>query len=96
LSGGAAFLKDGGTWKLAGINYGVGGPYSESADGANALPVRCLIRVDFMPRMVAMDIGHRLRPHADGILSNANLDQWLGLRRSWLRRPADMTVITRR
>jgi len=35
-SGGAAFINDGGTWKLAGINFGVDGPYSESANGANA------------------------------------------------------------
>jgi hypothetical protein len=35
-SGGAAFINDNGTWKLAGINYGVDGNYSESANGANA------------------------------------------------------------
>jgi hypothetical protein len=34
-SGGAAFLNDGGTWKLAGINYAVDGDYSESPDGSN-------------------------------------------------------------
>jgi len=34
-SGGAAFINDGGTWKLAGINYGVDGDYSERADGSN-------------------------------------------------------------
>lgn len=35
-SGGAVFIDDGGTWKLAGINYGVSGPYSESSSGTNA------------------------------------------------------------
>ena len=34
-SGGAAFINDGGTWKLAGINYAVDGNYSGSADGSN-------------------------------------------------------------
>ncbi len=34
-SGGAAFINDGGTWKLAGINYAVDGDYSESLDGSN-------------------------------------------------------------
>ena len=34
-SGGAAFLNDGGMWKLAGINYAVDGNYSEQADGSN-------------------------------------------------------------
>jgi len=34
-SGGAAFINDGGTWKLAGINYAVDGDYSEYADGSN-------------------------------------------------------------
>ena len=32
-SGGAVFLQDGGTWKLAGINYSVDGPYSTNASG---------------------------------------------------------------
>lgn len=35
-SGGAVFLKDGATWKLAGINYAVDGPYSSSPDGSAA------------------------------------------------------------
>jgi len=37
-SGGAVFLQDGGTWKLAGINYSVDGPYNttDSGDGFNA------------------------------------------------------------
>jgi len=37
-SGGAVFLEDGGTWKLAGINYSVDGPYNttDSGDGFNA------------------------------------------------------------
>ena len=30
-SAGGVFIKDGGTWKLAGINYGVSGPYKLSA-----------------------------------------------------------------
>jgi len=34
-SGGAAFINDGGTWKLAGINYAVDGDYSKRADGSN-------------------------------------------------------------
>lgn len=34
-SGGAAFISDGGTWKLAGINYAVDGDYSENPDGSN-------------------------------------------------------------
>jgi hypothetical protein len=34
-SGGAAFIDDAGTWKLAGINYAVDGDYSELADGSN-------------------------------------------------------------
>jgi hypothetical protein len=34
-SGGAAFLNDSGTWKLAGINYAVDGDYSASADGSS-------------------------------------------------------------
>jgi hypothetical protein len=34
-SGGAAFINDGGTWKLAGINYAVDGDYSENPDGSN-------------------------------------------------------------
>jgi hypothetical protein len=33
-SGGAAFINDGGTWKLAGINYAVDGDYSENPDGS--------------------------------------------------------------
>ena len=33
-SGGAAFINDGGTWKLAGINYAVDGDFSENADGS--------------------------------------------------------------
>jgi hypothetical protein len=32
-SGGAAFINDGGTWKLAGIHYGVDGPFSDVAGG---------------------------------------------------------------
>ncbi len=35
-SGGGVFLQDGGVWKLAGINYGVSGPYSYAASGAGA------------------------------------------------------------
>lgn len=37
-SGGGVFLRDttDGAWKLAGINYGVSGPYSRTADGADA------------------------------------------------------------
>lgn len=36
-SGGGVFIRDGdGAWKLAGINYGVSGNYSRSADGADA------------------------------------------------------------
>jgi hypothetical protein len=34
-SGGAAFINDAGTWKLAGINYAVDSDYSEHADGSN-------------------------------------------------------------
>ena len=34
-SGGAAFINDGGTWKLAGINYAVDSDYSESSDGSS-------------------------------------------------------------
>ncbi len=33
-SGGAVFLSDGGTWKLAGINYSVDGPYNTTNSGA--------------------------------------------------------------
>ena len=33
-SGGAAFISDGGTWKLAGINYAVDGDFSENPDGS--------------------------------------------------------------
>jgi hypothetical protein len=32
-SGGAVFIRDGNTWKLAGINYAVDGPYSTNALG---------------------------------------------------------------
>lgn len=32
-SGGAVFLNDGGTWKLAGINYAVDGPFYTNANG---------------------------------------------------------------
>lgn len=36
-SGGGVFLRDtDGAWKLAGINYGISGPYSPTADGAGA------------------------------------------------------------
>jgi hypothetical protein len=35
-SGGAAFINDGGTCKLAGINYAVDGPYSKQSDGSNS------------------------------------------------------------
>jgi hypothetical protein len=34
-SGGAAFISDGETWKLAGINYAVDGDFSEHPDGSN-------------------------------------------------------------
>jgi hypothetical protein len=34
-SGGGAFINDGGVCKLAGINYGVDGPYSEQSDGSS-------------------------------------------------------------
>jgi hypothetical protein len=33
-SGGAVFIQDGGTWKLAGINYAVEGPYNTNTVGA--------------------------------------------------------------
>ncbi len=33
-SGGGLFINDNGTWKLAGINFAVSGPYSLSADGS--------------------------------------------------------------
>jgi hypothetical protein len=33
-SGGGVFIKDGTTWKLAGINYLVDGPFSKSSGGA--------------------------------------------------------------
>jgi hypothetical protein len=33
-SGGAVFIKDGKTWKLAGINYAVEGPYNTTNSGA--------------------------------------------------------------
>jgi hypothetical protein len=33
-SGGAVFIKDGKTWKLAGINYAVEGPYNSTNSGA--------------------------------------------------------------
>jgi hypothetical protein len=32
---GPHFISDGGTWRLAGINYAVDGDYSEHADGSN-------------------------------------------------------------
>jgi hypothetical protein len=32
-SGGGLFIEDGGVWKLAGINYGVDGPFSNAVDG---------------------------------------------------------------
>ncbi|HVY69712.1 MAG TPA: hypothetical protein VHH73_07260 [Verrucomicrobiae bacterium] len=32
-SGGGLFINDGGTWKLAGINYSVSGPYNTSSTG---------------------------------------------------------------
>lgn len=32
-SGGADFIDDGGGWKLAGINYGVSGPYNDTNSG---------------------------------------------------------------
>jgi hypothetical protein len=35
-SGGGAFIDDGGVCKLAGINYGVDGPYSEQSDGSSS------------------------------------------------------------
>lgn len=35
-SGGAVFIQDGGVWKLAGINYGVDGPYKYSAADATS------------------------------------------------------------
>jgi hypothetical protein len=34
-SGGGVFIKQNGIWSLAGINYGVSGPYSFSSDGAD-------------------------------------------------------------
>jgi hypothetical protein len=33
-SGGAVFINDGGTWKLAGINFSVDGPFSTTANGS--------------------------------------------------------------
>jgi hypothetical protein len=33
-SGGAVFINDGGTWKLAGINFSVDGPFSTTATGS--------------------------------------------------------------
>ena len=33
-SGGAVFINDGGTWKLAGINFSVDGPFSTTSTGA--------------------------------------------------------------
>jgi hypothetical protein len=33
-SGGGLFIKDGAVWKLAGINYGVDGPYNTTSSGA--------------------------------------------------------------
>ncbi|MGO9246326.1 MAG: hypothetical protein ACLPT4_12410 [Verrucomicrobiia bacterium] len=45
-SGGGLFIEDGGVWKLAGINYGVDGPFSNAVDGtafnASLLDVRGL------------------------------------------------------
>jgi hypothetical protein len=45
-SGGGLFIQDGGVWKLAGINYGVDGPFSNAVDGtafnASLLDVRGL------------------------------------------------------
>lgn len=35
-SSGGLFIQDGGVWKLAGINYGVDGPYSTSSTGSNS------------------------------------------------------------
>ncbi|MDQ6656495.1 MAG: hypothetical protein M3Y80_11870, partial [Verrucomicrobiota bacterium] len=35
-SGGAVFVREGGVWKLAGINYAVDGPFYGDASGANA------------------------------------------------------------
>jgi hypothetical protein len=35
-SGGAAFIDDGGTWKLAGIHYAVDGPFYTNADGSGS------------------------------------------------------------
>lgn len=35
-SSGAVFLQDGGVWKLAGINYGVDGPFSFESSGSNS------------------------------------------------------------
>jgi hypothetical protein len=32
-SGGAVFIQEQGTWKLAGINYGISGPYNETSTG---------------------------------------------------------------
>jgi hypothetical protein len=36
-SGGAIFIDDGGVWKLAGINYGIDGPFYTDANGGGAL-----------------------------------------------------------
>ncbi len=45
-SGGGLFIEDGGVWKLAGINYGVDGPFSNAVNGtafnASLLDVRGL------------------------------------------------------
>jgi hypothetical protein len=45
-SGGGLFIEEGGVWKLAGINYGVDGPFSNAVDGtafnASLLDVRGL------------------------------------------------------
>lgn len=38
-SSGAAFIKDGESWKLAGINYAVDGPYNTSATGSGFMAV---------------------------------------------------------
>lgn len=35
-SGGGVFIQEGGTWKLAGINYGISGPYNTTASDSGA------------------------------------------------------------
>ena len=37
-SGGGVFVKQGNTWKLAGINYSVDGPFSTNPDGSDSFP----------------------------------------------------------